>query len=399
MMDDNHHLTEAAEIMQLTQEAFDLATAACHFDKQENYVGAYDYYDKCILNIDEVMSKLPRTSRQWMELMQIRIRYDDRMEQIKEMENVYNQKNSFFARGGNESSPSPATPNADGTMSSPTTTSSKSWKSRAKYRLKQQYDEYNFTEMDIEHEYIFHEPPPSQLELIYWQLKNIKRTIETGGYLTKEIFIPKNVWTQADVKFSGVSNKMNAFEMIVKLITTYVDTLYLYQDEDSLNLASDAFQLIVEDLIPLQNQLSKSFSYIKEIPTSPGKGTEEDFLAFFLQQSTGVGTGEDIGGNTAGSTTPPTTVTVNPVAIANNTLPPNMNTTNTTIQPGQVTTNNSNTNTSISSNNNNSSSSNNSSKSVSLFSMLSNPLVLTIYAPFFSSHFCIVFGGIVVVLE
>lgn len=376
MIDENHQMTEAAEIMQLTQEAFDLATAACHFDKQENYIGAYDYYDKCILNIDEVMSKLPRTSRQWMELMQIRIRYDDRMEQIKEMENIYNQKNSFFARGGNDSSPSPTvTPNADGTMSSPTTTSSKSWKSRAKYRLKQQYDEYNFTEMDIEYEYIFQDPPASQLELIYWQLKNIKKTIESGGYLTKEIFIPKNVWTQSDVKFSGVSNKMNAFETIVKLITTYVDTLYLYQDEDSLNLAADAFQLIVEDLIPLQNQLSKSFSYIKEIPTGKGGEGGEDFLTFFLQQSTGVGIGEDTsGGNSAGSTTPPTTVIVNPVAIANNTLPPTMTTQPSgqpiTLQTTQPTGNsNSNSSTSTSTNNN-ASSGNSSSKAVSILSVL-----------------------------
>eukprot|EP01039_Chlorochromonas_danica_P019639 gene19639-23806_t len=83
----------AEEILQLTQDALNLANVACHFDKIENYSGAYDYYDKCILSIDEVMSKLPPSSAQWHQLNVIRAQYDDRMDTLKEIEA---NRSSFF---------------------------------------------------------------------------------------------------------------------------------------------------------------------------------------------------------------------------------------------------------------------------------------------------------------
>ena len=50
----------------------------------QNLVGACDYYDKCILTIDEVLNKLPHNSSEWKKLLEIRVNYDDRMELLRE---------------------------------------------------------------------------------------------------------------------------------------------------------------------------------------------------------------------------------------------------------------------------------------------------------------------------
>ena len=50
----------------------------------QNLVGACDYYDKCILTIDEVLNKLPHSSVEWKKLLEIRLQYDDRMELLRE---------------------------------------------------------------------------------------------------------------------------------------------------------------------------------------------------------------------------------------------------------------------------------------------------------------------------
>ena len=40
------------EVIKLTKEALDLLTTAVHFDKANSLVGACDFYDLAILNIE-----------------------------------------------------------------------------------------------------------------------------------------------------------------------------------------------------------------------------------------------------------------------------------------------------------------------------------------------------------
>ena len=236
---------ETSEILQLTQEAFNLANVAILFDKQDNFIGAYDYYDKCILNIDEVMSKLPRSSLQWKKLMEIRSQYDDRMDQLKEMEN---NKNSMMSNFGL-------------TSSKPIDMSKQVHKSsKNKHKLT---EDMNFSEINVEG-FQYEEPPKDMQDIPYWQLRCIQRTIETGGYLSDSLFIPMKVWQQTDVKFSGIQIKSTAFEIIIRLITNQVEILSMRIDEATVAAAEQVFSSIAEELLALQNQLSKSFNYIKE---------------------------------------------------------------------------------------------------------------------------------------
>ena len=103
-MSESNISQEENEILQLTQEALKLATAAVHFGiymqclsifarlriiltdscVPPNLVGACDYYDKCLLTIDEALNKLSHNSNEWKNLLEIRLQYDDRMELLRE---------------------------------------------------------------------------------------------------------------------------------------------------------------------------------------------------------------------------------------------------------------------------------------------------------------------------
>lgn len=230
------------EVLQLTQEALNLAQAACHFDKTENYVGAYDYYDKAILNIDEVMGKLPHTTSEWRKLLDLRCQYDDRMEQLKEMETRKYRANSISSEKSDVSE-----------------TNNTGHRRRAKAQ------EMNFKEMNLA-DFAYIAPPSNPSLATLWVLGNIQKTIEHGGYLTATLFVPAKVWKQGDVKFTGLSAKTAAFEIIIKIIESQFSPLYFSPDEDSLSLAEDAACNMLEEMQSLQNQLSKPFQYIKEVP-------------------------------------------------------------------------------------------------------------------------------------
>lgn len=240
------------EVLKLTEEARSLALAAVEFDKAENYIGAYEYYDKAILNIDEVMSKLPRASGQWMKLCDLRGQYDDRMEQIKELETRKYRSHSVSSDKSTEHSTAAAavSVSVDSSVGA--------------RRRQRAYEEVNFQEMNLD-EFNFVEPPLDPVLTPYWLLSNLSKTIQQGGYLTEALFVPKKVWKQSEVKFSGLSAKTAAFELIIRLIDENFASLYFSPDEDSLHLAEEAARNVLEELQGLQNQLAKPFNFIREV--------------------------------------------------------------------------------------------------------------------------------------
>lgn len=256
----------AVETMQLTQEAFKLASTAVHFDKQQNYVGACDYYDKCILNIDEVLNKLPPDSAEWKRLYDIRSKYDDRMEYLRETET--SSSFSLTSLGGvKETKPSQKLP-------------------RNRRKMSDAETDFQDAQWDDNKQ----EPTPEDpTEVVYWLLRSIKCTMEQGGFITKDIFIPKRIWMQQDVKFSGLGAKNTAFEIIIKLLVAHTEALYLSVDEDSLDLAEASFAGVYEELVTLQNNLSKPFPYIKELKVTDSKEDMDGSDSSSRQSITGKG--------------------------------------------------------------------------------------------------------------
>jgi hypothetical protein len=238
-------------------EALDLAKAACHLDNLNNVLGACDYYDKSILIIDEVLSKIPASNVQYTALAEIRNKYDDRLEYLRAVES---SKYDL-------SSPPPKQ----------TTFSSNRRKRQCHVVFEE--DEQLLSAISDGGSGLFcglqESPPSNSLQLPYWQMRMITRTIENGGFLTPAVYIPKNVWTQLGVKFSGLSAKTLAFQGIVSVLINYIFEISIppnTAEQEAPPLKDITIHQILtsmrscrEELHKLQNQLSKPFPYIREL--------------------------------------------------------------------------------------------------------------------------------------
>lgn len=72
-----------AEVVQLLREALELCETACKFDNMMNSVAACDYYDKTILHLDETLNRLPMACSEYGILMELRSKYETRMETLR----------------------------------------------------------------------------------------------------------------------------------------------------------------------------------------------------------------------------------------------------------------------------------------------------------------------------
>lgn len=232
------------EILRLTQVALELANLAVHYDTMQQTVVACDYYDKCILHLDEVLNKLPMGSREWNALMQLRGKYDDRMETLRDMENSKFDIGGLVGGDGKKINKTPK---------------------RRKQSLVLFEEDEQLTTLDQSQTNKLLEPPTSIIQLPYWQMKVVQRTILNGGFLTPTLFVPKNVWNQYGVKFSGIVAKSSAFKDMINLISTHIEHITLENSEESFENAAMVLKGLLEEFISLQNQLSKSFPFIREV--------------------------------------------------------------------------------------------------------------------------------------
>ncbi|CAG8520649.1 5887_t:CDS:2, partial [Ambispora leptoticha] len=103
------------------------------------------------------------------------------------------------------------------------------------------------------------EPPPTDVHLRpFWLMRTLERTMTTGGYLTKKLFVPNNMWVQANVKLASVETKVSSCELIhnclVRLEKTTIDDL------DSLVKELDSIET---DFDGIQNSLARKLSYVE----------------------------------------------------------------------------------------------------------------------------------------
>lgn len=245
---------EENEIIRLTTTALELATTAVHMDNSLQLIPACDYYDKCILHLDEVLNKLPATSPEYSELMNLRTKYDDRMETLRDIEKSRFELTTLTGGSG-------------GSGGSTAAEAKKIHRQRKKrqslvmFEEDEQLDQF----LDNVETHKFEQPPVDVLRRPYWHMRLISRAINHGEFLTPAIFIPKSVWKQLGVKFSGLHAKTSAFKTLIYLIETSVEPLVFDETEHTLNNAFLTLKSLLEELVILQNQLSKSFPFIREV--------------------------------------------------------------------------------------------------------------------------------------
>ena len=235
-------------LIRLATSALELANTAVHFDNKQNLIGACDYYDKCILHIDEVLSLLSVGSIEWNEFASLRSKYDDRMETLRDLE-----------KGKFDMSLSLGSGNAGGSIDK---------KQQVKIAKRKRQSMLMFEEVSFMNaitdtkEYI--SPPVESTKRPYWQMRVLHDSIKEGAYLTPSIYIPTSVWTQVGVKFAGLHAKTTAYKSLVHLMGTLA-SLPFDDTEHALMNALLSLKSVSEEIVLLQNHLSKSFNFIREV--------------------------------------------------------------------------------------------------------------------------------------
>ncbi len=116
------------------------------------------------------------------------------------------------------------------------------------------------------------EQPGDPIRHPFWLMRTIKNTINHGGYITADVFVPKIVWTQFGAKFHAMSTKIAAFEELMILFSREISPLETEfpRDIHSVEEAVTSFSIFHKGLVAIQNNLAKPFPYIKEVPI-PGQ--------------------------------------------------------------------------------------------------------------------------------
>jgi len=109
-------------------------------------------------------------------------------------------------------------------------------------------------------------PPSSPLFRPFWLMRIIRKTIQSGGYLTPTIYVPKNVWYQPGAKFSAINTKIASCETINETILKLKE----FWMEDSEVIAKE-LELFCSQLTQLQNSLAKVLLFIDEYKEEKGK--------------------------------------------------------------------------------------------------------------------------------
>lgn len=238
------------DLIRTLNEALYFAGAAYQFDSANEVHLSCEQYDKSILYIDEVLGKISCNAVQYSRLLLLRNSYDDRLEFLRHYDGL----------------------KADLKPLDKARNFSSYQSKRISHRIFK--DDERLLDClnsdDCPSRKLSERRPESVIKLPFWQLRFIHKSIKSGSFLTPSVFIPANVWSQTGVKFCGLSIKTSAFQAIITMIKD-VDFI---DDENSDKSRSSASLTVFlsllnstyEGLIVMQNQLSKPFLFIKEVP-------------------------------------------------------------------------------------------------------------------------------------
>ncbi|CAJ0921154.1 2243_t:CDS:10, partial [Entrophospora sp. SA101] len=92
------------------------------------------------------------------------------------------------------------------------------------------------------------ESPPNDIHLKpFWLIRLLEQTITTGGYLTKKLYIPPNLWLQGHSKLNALETKISSCDVVLNCI------LRLEKELESIDPIFEG----------LQNSLAKKLNYIE----------------------------------------------------------------------------------------------------------------------------------------
>ena len=234
------------ELFRVLQEAICFAVTACELDNDSDMQLSCEQYDKSILYMDEILGKLPSDTEQYLNLLRLRNAYDDRMEYLKNFDSSKQETTNFKSKSAASN--------------------------RKKRQTQKAFEEderlLNFSAHGSLPPNLSVEPSPdSVINSPYWHMQLIQKSISNGVFMTPTIFVPACIWSQVGVKFCGLSIKNSAFQAIAGI------TKEINFDSDSQNSSMTSWSSLLlrlrsasEEMILIQNQLSKPFLFIQEVP-------------------------------------------------------------------------------------------------------------------------------------
>lgn len=239
----------SADIVFDVKRAIDFSNCAVQYDQAGKYPNAIVNYESAIQLIDHILSSISNYDNAFRKLYDFRIKYSLRLDVLRdELENGRSNR----------------TNDKETTLQTqlPDTSSKMSVSVNIKFE----------TELSVEVDtprsekaFALEKCPLSLPRQPYWQMRIIRNTILTGGYLTPNLYIPRNIWFQSGVKISGLQIKFSAFEQIYVILSTRILPLEHCRDSYGLRNALKVFVDFSDDLFVIQNGLSKPFPFIHEI--------------------------------------------------------------------------------------------------------------------------------------
>lgn len=111
-------------------------------------------------------------------------------------------------------------------------------------------------------------PREKSEERALWCMSALFEAIQTGAYINKRFYVPREVWWQSGVKFSNVQAKTQFLEGLLPVIAKVQEAF-----------ASNAALDLKADLDPLQTKLAKAG--VNGIKAPAAAGTKSGYVMIF----------------------------------------------------------------------------------------------------------------------
>ncbi|CAM9550711.1 unnamed protein product [Chrysoparadoxa australica] len=219
-------------VMSVLSSALDLAKAAVSRDEQQAAPEkVLPYYEKAIQAIDTALKLLPPEVIEKTGLKVHRESYKSRVDQLKLAVN----------RG--------------------------SYAKHPQEKRSKQQSRVPFEQLELDPNHAMEPPPKCSSCRPYWLMRLIRQTILQGGYITGRLFVPKGVWAQVGVKFSGFAPKISAMESLLYMTIDKIITLPKPANASQRHEYLFILRTFRENAHKVQNDLARPLPFIQEIDT------------------------------------------------------------------------------------------------------------------------------------
>eukprot|EP00741_Cyanophora_paradoxa_P019470 tig00021127_g18795.t1 len=99
--------------------------------------------------------------------------------------------------------------------------------------------------------------PSSPLHRPFWLMARLQESMETGGYLTEKLYVPRDLWLQRGAKIQAIQAKMGFCQELK------AEILHLEKAAESRERFPEVLEEFKQRVLQMRNALSKALPYIQ----------------------------------------------------------------------------------------------------------------------------------------